>query len=44
MHAAHDVMRRGADFHRLARDVDVAKRFELVMHARQLTFDVLFHV
>src|SRR5207249_3481602 len=39
--AAHDVVRRRADFHRLAGDVDVAQLLELVVHARQLLLDVL---
>ena len=39
--AAHDVMRGRADFHRLARDVDVGQLLELVIHARQLALDVL---
>ena len=34
----------GPDFHRLLRDVDVAERFELVIHARQLALDVLLRV
>ena len=44
MHAAHDVMRGRPDFHRLLGNVDVAQRFELVMHARELAFDMLFRV
>ncbi len=44
MDAAHDVMRRGPDLHRLLGDIDIAKRFELVIHARQLAFDELFRV
>ena len=39
--AAHDVVRGRADFHRLARDVDVGQLLELVIHARQLALDVL---
>ncbi len=34
-------MRRRADFHRLLRDVEVGELLELVIHARQLAFDVL---
>jgi hypothetical protein len=44
MHATHDVMRGGADFHRLLGNVDVAQCFELVMHARELAFDMLFRI
>ena len=44
MHAPHDVVRGRADFHRLLRDVDVAECFELMMHARQLAFDMLLRV
>ena len=40
-HAAHDVVRRRPDFHRLLRDVDVGQLLELVIHARQLLLDVL---
>jgi hypothetical protein len=40
-HAAHDVVRRGADFHRLLGDVDVRQLLELVIHAGQLALDVL---
>jgi hypothetical protein len=36
-----DVVRRRADFHRLLRDVEVGELLELVIHARQLLFDVL---
>src|SRR6185437_11833133 len=43
-HAAHHVVSGGADLHRLLRDVDVAELFELVIHARQFTFYVLFGV
>ena len=43
-HAAHHVMRRRADLHRLFRDVDVGQLFELVIHARQLLFDVFLGV
>src|SRR5439155_3622889 len=39
--AAHDVMSRGADFHRFAGDVNVAQLFKLMVHARQLAFDVV---
>src|SRR5205823_3006199 len=42
--AAHDVMGRWTDFHRLTRDVDVAQLFELMIHAGQLPFDVLGRV
>ena len=42
MDTAHDVVRSRADFHRLLGDIDVAERFELMIHARQLAFDVLF--
>ena len=42
--AAHDVVRRRADFHRLLGDVDVAQLLELVVHARQLLLDVLGRV
>ena len=34
-HAAHEVVERGADFHRLLRDVDLGQLLELVVHARQ---------
>ena len=34
-------MRRRADFHRLLRDIEVGELLELVIHARQLAFDVL---
>ena len=44
MHAAHDVMGRRADLHRFLGDVDVAERFELMIHARQLALDVLLRV
>ena len=40
-HAAHDVVRRRADLHRLLGDVDVGQLLELVVHARQLLLDVL---
>ena len=40
-HAAHHVVRRRADLHRLLRDVDVGELLELVVHARQLLLDVL---
>ena len=33
-------MRRWSNLHRLARDVHVTQLFELVVHARQLAFDV----
>ena len=39
--AAHHVVRGGADFHRLLRDVDVGELLELVVHAGQLALDVL---
>ena len=42
--AAHDVMRRRADLHRLGGDVDVGQLLELVIHARQLFLDVLGRV
>ena len=43
-HAAHHVMGRRADLHRLLRDVDVRQLLELVVHARQLALDVLLGV
>ena len=43
-HAAHDVVRRRADFHRFLRDVDVGQLLELVIHARQLAPDDLLRV
>ena len=42
--AAHDVMRRRADFHRFLGDVDVGQLLELMIHARQLLLDVLRRV
>ena len=42
--AAHDVMRRRPDLHRLFRDVDARELHELVIHARQLALDVLLGV
>ncbi len=44
MDATHDVVRRGPDLHRLPRDVDVTQRLELMIHARQLAFDVFLRV
>ena len=41
LHAAHHVVRRRADLHRLGGDVDVGQLLELVVHARQLLLDVL---
>src|SRR5581483_9397116 len=41
LYAAHHVMRRGTDLHRLPRDVDIAELFELVIHAGQLATDML---
>ena len=42
--AAHDVVRRRPDFHRLLRDVEVGELLELVIHARELALDVLLGV
>ena len=39
--AAHRVVRRRPDLHRLLRDVDVAELHELVVHRRELALDVL---
>jgi hypothetical protein len=39
--AAHRVVRRRPDLHRLLGDVDVAELFELVIHRRKLALDVL---
>src|SRR5260370_34967547 len=44
MHAAHDVVRGRTDLHRLLRNVDIAERFELMMHTRQLAFDMFLLV
>ena len=44
MHAAHDVVRGRTDLHRLLRNVDIAERFELMMHTRQLAFDMFLRV
>ena len=41
LNAAHDVVRRGTDFHRLLGDVEIGKLLELVIHAGQLFLDVL---
>ena len=37
-------MRRRPDFHRLFRDINIGQLLELVIHARQLLFDVLDRV
>src|SRR3954464_12450668 len=42
--AAHHVMRRRADFHRLLGDVDVRQLLELVVHARKFFADMLFAI
>ena len=39
--ATHDVVARGADLHRLGRDVDVGQLLELVVHRRQPPRDLL---
>jgi hypothetical protein len=44
VHAAHDVMGRRPDLHWLFGNINIAKRFELMIHARQFAFDVLFGV
>ena len=38
-HAAHHVVRGGAYFHGVFRDVEIAQLFELVVHAGELAFD-----
>ena len=42
--AAHDVVRRRPDLHRLLGDVEVGQLLELVIHARELALDVLLGV
>ena len=42
--AAHHVVRGGTDLHGLLSDIDVGELLELVIHARQLLFDVLSRV
>ena len=44
MDPTHRVMRSRPNFHRLLGDVDIRQLFELVIHARQLLFDVLGRV
>src|SRR4051794_25005463 len=39
-HPAHDIMGGGPDLHRLLSDVKISELHELVIHARQLLFDV----
>src|SRR6266540_2287185 len=40
--AAHHVMGRGPDLHRVLRDVHLRQLFELMVHARQLLLDVVW--
>src|SRR6266496_2171327 len=40
-HSAHHIVRGRTDFHRLLGDIDIGELFELVVHSRQLAFDVL---
>ena len=44
MNSAHHVVRRRSDFHRFLGNIDIRELFELVIHARQLSFDVLSRV
>src|SRR5262252_1783197 len=43
-YAAHDVMRRRSDFHRLLSDVKVGELHKLMIHARQLPLNMFRRV